>query len=168
MPTVYTRLLLFVSSYFPLACIFAVLYFKTHRAFAIIVFSLGLAGVVVLLVFLKLARRFAGLQIEITDVRRLDAEAMSYLVTYVIPFVALPSDSWERGVALALFFVVLSILYVNSNMIHINPSLNVFGFHLYEITTPDGDVHALITHRRLRRGEMLVVTRLGEDLFLER
>jgi hypothetical protein len=168
MPTLITRLLLFVSSYFPLTCIFAILYFRQHRVFAMSMFLVGTGALVALLVFLRLARRFSGLRIQAAEVRREDGEAMSYLVTYVVPFLALPSDNWEHGAALAVFFVVLGVLYVNSNMIHVNPSLNVFGFRLYEITTDDGDAHALISRRRLRRSQSLEVTRLGDDLFLEK
>jgi hypothetical protein len=93
---------------------------------------------------------------------------MSYLVTYVVPFLALPSDSWERVVALVLFFLMLSILYVNSNMIHVNPMLNALGYHVYEVTLSDGDICTLVTRRRVRRGGSLEITKLGEDLFLEK
>ena len=47
--------------------------------------------------------------------------------------------------------MTLAILYVHSNMIHINPMLNLFGYHLYEITLVEGETYALLTGRRISR-----------------
>ena len=52
----------------------------------------------------------------VEHVERIDAEATSYIVTYVIPFLALPSDTWEHGVALVILYLVLCILYVSGLM----------------------------------------------------
>jgi hypothetical protein len=93
---------------------------------------------------------------------------MSYIVTYIIPFLAVPFNGWEQGIALLIFFLVLCILYVNSNMVHINPMLNLAGYRLYEITLDDGAVHSLITRRRIVRGESLSVIKLGEDILMEK
>ena len=93
---------------------------------------------------------------------------MSYIVTYVIPFMAVPFSDWQQGMALSIFFVVLGILYVNSNMIHINPMLNLGRYHLYEVTLEDGGMHSLITHQRVARGQSLSVIKIGEDILLEK
>jgi len=93
---------------------------------------------------------------------------MAYIVTYIIPFLAIPFSGWKEGVALTIFFIVLGILYVNSNMIHINPMLNLFGYHLYEVTLEDGDVQSLVTRRRIRYRETLIAVRLGDEILLEK
>lgn len=121
-----------------------------------------------MVVYFRVANRIAPIQVKVVGIQRRDGEAMSYIVSYIIPFLAIPFSNWEQGVALSIFFVVLGILYVNSNMIHINPMLNLAGYHLYEITLEDGGIHCLITRHRITRGEQLDVIKAGTDILLEK
>jgi len=168
MGNIVTRFLLFLSSYFPLALIFFSLFVAKHRWLAVAILFIGTCGLLGMYLYLRYAGRLAPIQIKVAAVQRLDPEAMSYIVSYVIPFLAVPFGGWEQGVALSIFFLVLGVLYVNSNMIHINPMLNLTGYHLYEVTLENGGVHSLIAHRRVLRGATLYVVKLGEDILLEK
>jgi phosphatidylglycerophosphate synthase len=168
MGSILARFLLFLSSYFPLAAIFFILFVGKQPWVAIGILSIGLLGLLGMTWYLRVVNRIGPIQVKVRDIQRRDAEAMSYIVSYLIPFLAVPFNGWEQGFALSIFFVVLGILYVNSNMIHINPMLNLVGFHLYEITFEDGAIHSLITRRRIVRGEKLSVIKVGEDILLEK
>jgi hypothetical protein len=168
MPSILARLLLFVSSYFPLAAIFFVLFLKNHPLSAIVVLSVGTLGLIGLAIYLRIVNRLSAISVKVKDIQRRDAESMSYIVSYVIPFLAVPFNGFEQGVALGMFFAVLAILYVNSNMIHINPMLNLGRYHIYEVTLEDDTTHALISKRRIRRGETLSTIKVGEDILLEK
>ena len=167
MPSVFARLCLFTSSYFPLACIVAFLSWKSHPVVAAAVLAIGTTGLTGMIAYLRLVRQLASLPVEVEHVERIDAEATSYIVTYVIPFLALPSDTWEHGVALVILYVVLCVLYVTTNMIHINPMLNLFGYHLYQISHA-GSEYALIARRRVRRGDRVDVCKISETVLLEK
>jgi hypothetical protein len=67
-----------------------------------------------------------------------------------------------------VFFVTLAVIYVNSQMIHINPMLNLAGFHLYEIGTEDGSDSYVISRRRIRRGTTVNVISLTDDIYFEK
>jgi len=168
MPSILMRLLLFVSSYFPLSVIFFVLLLSNHPVTAILILSFGTIGLIGLAVYLRFVGRLGAIRVKIKDFKSRDAESMSYIVSYVIPFLAIPFSSVGQGIALSIFFVVLAILYVNSNMIHINPMLNLGHYHIYEVTLEDETVHALITKRRIVRGESLSTIKVGEDILLEK
>lgn len=170
MPSVLLRYLLFVSSYFPLALIFFLLFIEQQPIWAGIVLAIGLLGFIIMLVFfLQLAPRLAPIQEKVTSLQGRDGEAMGYIASYLIPFVAIPFGGWQQGVALLIFIGVLSIVYVNSNMIHINPMLNLVGYHLYEITIEHSESpHVLITRRRVVRGEILRLIDVGSGIFLEK
>lgn len=168
MASVGIRLLLFLSSYFPLSLIFFVLYLSRNRWIAVGILLLGNLGLAGMAVYLRAVQQLGLVTIKVDEIERKDAEAMAYIVTYIIPFLSIPFTGWQEGFALGIFFVVLGILYVNSNMIHINPMLNLAGFHLYEIRLENGGSHALITRRRIIRGEGLSVVKLGDDIFLEK
>jgi hypothetical protein len=168
MPSPLIRFLLFLSSYFPLALIFFFLFFNHRPRLAASILSVGTLGLIGMAIYLRYAQKIGAFKVKVAAVQRRDGDAMSYIVSYVIPFMSVPFSGWEQGVALSIFFVVLSILYVNSNMIHINPMLNLAGYHLYEVTLEDGGVHSLISNRRVARGQPLSVIKIGEDILLEK
>lgn len=168
MPSVITRLLLFLSSYFPLSLIFFVILIQEHRYVAIGILTVGAVGLLWMLLYLRKAQSLSAIRLKITGFHRSDAEAMAYIVTYIIPFLVIPLHGWKEGIALSIFFVVLGILYVNSNMIHINPMLNLFGYHLYEITIEDSAVRSLLARRSIRHRESILVVKLGDEILLEK
>jgi hypothetical protein len=167
MPSILTRVLLFLSSYFPLAVIFFFLLFSKSRALAIGILALGGAGLVGISVYLRLAQRLSPIRITVASVVRRDAESMSYIVSYIIPFLAIPFQSLQEAISLGVFFFVIGVLYVNSNMIHINPMLNLSGYHLYEITIDSGATYSLVSRREVVRGETLSAIKASEGILLQ-
>src|SRR5579885_2003308 len=168
MPSLLVRILLFLSSYFPLALVFFVLLFGCHFRIAVGILATGTLGLSAMFVFFRSVQKLAPFTIRVKQIQRRDGEAMSYIVTYLIPFLAVPFSTWQEGVALSIFFAVLAVLYVHSNMIHINPMLNLSGYHLYEVTVEDGGVYTLITRRRVGRADSPSVVKLDEEILLEK
>ena len=168
MPSLLIRFLLCVSSYFPLTVIFAIqFFFKGQRWAGIVALAIGAAGLIGISVYLRFARRLNSIHIKIESVTRRDGEAMTYIVSYLLPFIALPSGDTASFVSLGIFLFVLFVLYMNSDMMHINPMLNLSGWHIYEITLPDGETRALVSHRRARKGRETKVIQMGDDILLE-
>ncbi len=170
MPTLVIRFMLFLSSYFPLALIFFILYIVQYPLWAIVILAIGLAGLAILvLFFFSFAPRLGSFQEKVTGLQRRDGDVMSYVASYLIPFVAIPFNGWQQAIALLIFVGVLGIVYVNSNMIQVNPMLNLLGYHLYEITVEKSQVpHALITHNRVALGQTIHLIDIGDGIFLEK
>ena len=124
---VWVRIILFLSSYFPLAVIFFIVYRCTNPQFAWAALVLGALGLIGLFSYLTLVSRVSPLPLNVASVNRRDSEAMSYIVTYVIPFLAFPSEAQSKALPLLIFFLTIAVIYINSQMIHINPILNVVG-----------------------------------------
>ena len=143
MPTLLVRCMLFLSSYFPLALIFFLLFIGKQPIWAIVTLAVGLAGLIIMvLYFLRFAPRLGSFQTKVTGMQRRDADVMSYIASYLIPFVAFPLDGWQ---------------------------LNLMGYHLYEITVEKSEVpHALITHHRVALGETIHLIDIGDGMFLEK
>jgi len=168
MPSLAIRLLLFLSSYFPLAVIFAVqLYLQDHAIWAAASLLAGSVGLIGLTVYIRTSSRISPLTVNVENMSRHDGEAMSYIVTYLLPFIALPSSDLASGISLAVFLLVLAVLYINSDMLHINPMLNLTGWHIYEITLPNGETYTLIAKTRIRKGMEMQVIQMGDWMYLE-
>ncbi|HEY3318939.1 MAG TPA: hypothetical protein VGP72_00480 [Planctomycetota bacterium] len=168
MPNLFARTLLFLSSYFPLTVIFALRNYSACYTAAMCVLAVGCVSLLVLLVYFRKAKSLQPVQLTVAEVHSKNAEAMSYLVTYVIPFVELPVDDWKKLTSLLVFFLVIGVIYISSNMIHINPMLNFFGLNIFEVRNPQGYTFALICRRNhLQLNETLNVRQLGHELMFE-
>ena len=169
MPTTYMRMLLFFSSYFPLFLIMGILFASKNWILALAVVCLGLLTLLELWRYLHDRRRSQQHSFtKILEYSRRDREAMSYIASYVVPFASFSLDVISQALALAVFVIVLLILYVNSNMIYINPMLNLVGYHLYEIEIEHSNhTHYYLARKRLARGETIHYVRISDEVLLE-
>lgn len=169
MPNVPTRLVLFLSSYAPLFLILAVRNWSHARRVSLGFVVVALVSVLLLVAFLKQAKSLARDKVTIASVVARDGDAMSYIVTYLLPFLAVNLSDANDVVSLALVFVVIGLLYVNSNLIYTNPVLNVARYHIFEVQDEDGKTSALISKRSyIRTGSELEVVSLGDYVLMEK
>jgi hypothetical protein len=169
MPNVLTRLILFLSSYAPLFMIIAMRGWEKSRTVGLVMVVVAIVSVIVLFLFLGVVSRLAPDKIIVESVTSRDGDTMSYIVTYLLPFLAVNlSDVMDVG-SLGVLFLVIAILYVNSNMIYTNPVLNLAGFHVFEIHDANGKTSALISKRSyLRTGTEINAMSVGDYVLLEK
>lgn len=165
MPNFLGRFILFLSSYTPLFIIYVVLFWQ-QKWIVLILVTISAISITGLIIYLQIMYRRSEVQITPSDVRSGDAESMSYVVTYIFPFLSLGLDQVNELVALIIFFVVIAILYINGSMIHINPVLSLSGFRLYELTLSSGSTHVLISRSRVVRNEPINVIKIDEEIYL--
>ena len=170
MPTIFVRCMLFISSYFPLALIFGILFAVQQPVLAGSVVLVGLIGLIFTLVYVFVfSRRLEPLQGKIVERQEKGSEVMGYIASYVVPFATFPLGGWQQIGAFLLFMFVLGIVYVNSEMIRVNPVLNLLGYRLYEVTVENGeDSIFLITRRHVKRGDIIRIVDVGPGIFLEK
>lgn len=168
MPSIFARVLLFLSSYVPLSAMLVLLFWSKSPIVAVISGIAAILGVTGMLLYLRVLSRLESTPTKIVDCHSRGGEVMSYIVTYIIPFVAVAFSEWQQAVALAVFFVILGFLYVNSDMIHINPTLNFLGYRLYEVTLEGGSVYCLLARGRIEKGRTLQLIPVGDDILLEK
>ncbi|MGO8949265.1 MAG: hypothetical protein ACLQUY_16770 [Ktedonobacterales bacterium] len=168
MPSFFARVLLFLSSYAPLAAMLVLLFWTKSPIVTIIsgaAFVIGIGG---MLIYLGISESFEGEPTKILDCHGRGEAAASYIVAYIVPFLAFAFSEWQQAAALAVFFVILGFLYVNSDMHHINPTLNFFGYRLYEVTIEGGSVYSLLARGRIQKGSTLSLVRIGDEILLEK
>jgi len=168
MPGLFVRCLLFISSYFPLSVIFSILLWEKHLFWAVLILLIGLSGLVILLLyFLLIVPRRTRSHETVTSLERHDGDVLSYVASYLVPFVSLDLTGTQIW-AVLVFLVVLLIIYVNSNMIYINPMLNILGYHLYEITIDHNEASFyLLTRQRVALQSYMHVVHIGDTTFLQ-
>lgn len=169
MPSVICRAILFLSGYAPLFLIFSIEFYPHYHWWALIPLAIGVVALIWLLLFLRWVRNGAARPLVLRSVERKDAEVIAYIFAYVFPFLGLKPDDVTHGIGLGIFFFVLMVLSVSSNMVHINPALNLLGYHVYQITDGEGLAHTIVTRRnRINPGTTLNVVVIGDVLSMEK
>lgn len=170
MPSLFVRCMLFFSSYFPLMLIYSILLWRPNFSWAVGILVLGIVSLLVTYLYIYGRKNRGGVsQAKITGVEKRDENVVSYIASYLIPFVTFPLATPEQVASILIFVGVLLILYVNSNMIYINPMLNLVGWHVYEITIETDDVsHYLIGHQGIRPNRILYFVEISDNVYLEK
>jgi hypothetical protein len=142
---------------------------RDSRPLAVGLAIVAVLSVVVLFAFLHTARKLAADKVNVSSVISRDGDAMSYIVTYLLPFLAVKLNDPTDVVSLGIVLFVIGLLYVNSNMIHTNPVLNIGGYHIFEIEDSVGKTTALICKRSyIRTGSEIDVISIGDYVLLEK
>ena len=87
----------------------------------------------------------------------------SAMVLFLAVDLPKPSDVVSLG------FGVIGLLYVNSNLIHTNPLLNLGSYHIFDVQDGDGKNLALISrHPYVRNGFELAIVSRGDYVSMEK
>lgn len=168
MPSLLVRLILCLTSYLPLTVIFAVqYYFNKKYITAVLLLVIGIVGLIITEMYLLTAKRLNPRSMSIQSMNKRDGEVMSYIVSYLLPFIALPSGSLADKISLGIFLIVLIVLYINSDMLHINPILSLTGWHVYDVSLTNGENYILLSRRAARKGREMKVINVCEDILME-
>jgi hypothetical protein len=161
------RIALFLSSYAPL---FGLLAYQsraspcTWRTLA----TVALVSVLALAIVLWAERNERGPRLLVAHSTPKDGDVLAYTATYLVPFLSVDLTQTDQVVVFAGFLAVLGIVYINSDMIFVNPVLSLCGFHSFEVTDADGHSYSLLARRRdLEPGAMIRPAHINRYLRLE-
>lgn len=86
----------------------------------------GLLGLIVVMAILHSE---AGVDVVVKRAIPKDGEVLSYVAAYLVPFLGIDLTKINDVVLFCGFLAVLCIVYINSNMLFVNPILSLAGFH---------------------------------------
>lgn len=149
------RLALFLVSYVPLFLILIIqqlykysehltwgglnqesiyVFIKYFGAVSVLVASslLGLLGLWLLIANVSRRAQSSGDTVTIIDIENKNSESISYLFTYLIPFVFQDLSDPISVLSVSILLVVTFLIYTNSSMLLINPTISMW-YSLYQI-----------------------------------
>lgn len=168
---IFVRSILFLCSYSPLFVILFVLLGADQPVLAWIFLGVGLFGLAVTFIFFKfIVFNRSPIRGDITSRNARGGEIMGYIASYIVPFATFSLGSIRQIIALVIFILILGVVYVCSDdMVRINPMFNLFGYRLYEVTSEQGkDSFALITRRRVKCGDRVLLVKVDNGIFWEK
>lgn len=165
-------LLMFISSYFPLALIFIVkdlddaTFFPKHPITAAIIAVVALLACVVVLVAAN--RIESGVPVRVTRVSNKSGDMFTYTIPYMISFYNFNLGDWKTLASLLVFMTLMFALAYRTQNVFINPVLALAGYGLYDCQFKDGNREVqglLVSKHEFQLGDICVVERLSNFLY---
>jgi hypothetical protein len=113
MPSFPVRVILFLSSYAPLFLIVALRGWKDAHCVADALVLVAVLSIAILFILLRAATRLADDVIKIEAVTSRDSDVMSYIVTYLLPFLNVKLNNLMDTASLGMVLFVIAILYIS-------------------------------------------------------
>lgn len=129
--------------------------------------------VLCLLFFLRFRKKLNSateLPFELTEVKQVNYEHLTFLATYVVPLISFDFDSGRQMFVLFLLLVIMGVIYIKTDLFYANPSLALFGFQIFEgkgnfkNTTRNNDSHVFISRKKLTVGDKLLFMELDDRI----
>jgi hypothetical protein len=165
-------LLVFISSYSPLALIFIIkdlddmTFLPRHPITAALV---AVVALVACLVVLMAGRKITGgVPVKVTKVANKSGDMFTYTIPYMISFYNFNLGDWKTLLSLFVFMSLMFALAVRTQNVFINPILALAGYGLYDCQFKDGDREVqglLISKHDFQPDDMCIIERLSGFLY---
>jgi hypothetical protein len=140
-----------------------------NAGLSVVFYGIAIGSVLVLFLFFRTYRGMTPDQVTIKTVSTRDSETLSYIVSYLLPFLGISFMDIPSALSLVIFVVIIGIIYISSNMVYINPILSLRGYHMLEIEDGTGKISVLVTKRSyVAPGSTIDVWSLGDFAFLQK
>jgi len=114
----------------------------------------------------KIVLKSSTVKIKVEKIQDNHAEHLSYLATYILPFVGLKFDSWQNIVSTIALFYVLGHIYIKTNLILTNPTLTFFNFSISKINDENENAKIIIHKTGLQMGKELDFVHLTQNIYI--
>ncbi len=163
------KIILFVSSYFPLLIIFSIKYWGyfnhifSYAMIGLVVVSCGLTSCMI-----QQANSISGNAHKIVSVDNQASEALNYLYAYVIPFLSFSLDDKSEIVSICIFISITAIIYIKSNLFYINPFLNLLGYNSLKVNLEDRSIYVISKQDifNIRKQDIINIIHINGNLYL--
>ncbi len=129
--TVFARSILFLSAYLPAFVLLGVRAAASNGWLAFAFAVLCVLAIVGLAVLYAALRRVKQRHVTVRSAEGRSQEVAEFLFAYVLPFVISDYRDSFTVAALALFFLLLWIVYVRGHLVHLNPVLLALGWAVW-------------------------------------
>lgn len=162
---------LFLSAYLPLFLILAIKNWLNIYAVSIFVL-VALYSCVWFLMIWVVKKETVDLY-HVVSVEDKTKDALTYLVPYIIAFIGFDMNRWQDLTALFILMIILFAVYVNSDLLYINPLLSMFGYQVYQIEVQKvagfNDLKweiTILSSDKMKVGNDIAVRDLSDNVFL--
>lgn len=105
----------------------------------------------------------------ITEIENLNFENLTFFATYIVPLLCFDLDfdlTLNRNfMMLLLVLFLIGWIYIKTNIFYTNPTLAIWNFNLYKITTNSGKKMTAIVKGKLAENDTIQFTHIDDNIF---
>lgn len=140
-------------------------YAKYNIPTIICLFFIFLGLIIYKLYFKELNGEFAHSK-TIKSVENISNNHLSFLATYILPFVTFDFNDERNWIILIFMLVVIGIIYVKANFFYTNPTLSLFGVYVYNVRfEKDESTIIAISRKKLKPGDIVKRRLIDENIY---
>jgi hypothetical protein len=179
------QILLFIISYVPLYIILSIqniddIYLSENGLFvgfkqilynnitSLIFLFFTIFTIFVYYILYRIVLKSATVNISVKKKIENNEEHLSYLTTYILPFVGLDFSTWQSIISSIVLFSVLGSIYIRTNLILTNPTLTFFGFLITKIETNNNKDIFLIHKKTITRNKDYNCIHLINNIYIHK
>lgn len=95
--------------------------------------------------------------LNIAECKSESYEHLTFLSTYIIPFLGFNFESPQRLLAYLFLLILIGFMLIRSGQVYANPTLAIFGYQLYRANLTDGENNynsiVVLTKSKLNKGD---------------
>lgn len=162
----YVKLLLFISAYTPLFLILFIQYIQfLSPLFIVSILLLALINSVWFVIF-YISKSWTVSEYTVKKSVNRTSDALNYIIAYIVTFIGFKFNTWQDYLSLAILLVIIFFIYVNSDLIFVNPMLNVIGFKIISVEVKEGGEIVLITkNSTLKDDDKIAVKNITDNIY---
>lgn len=170
----FAKVILFITAYLPLSIIMLI---KYYRAGTIVMLTTGFLLLLsficcfIVIQILEETEKTEGKIYEVVTIEDQSQLSLNYLFTYIIPFITMTLDDISNLITIGIFIFITMVIYVNSNLLYMNPFLNICGYSILKVSLKNECgvySYMLITKNKnkyIRTGQDIIISPFNEDIF---
>jgi len=149
----FAKLLLVGTSFAPIILTYAFVNFISNGS---IITTVSLIIIVVALVTICLCllkfsyKKIERQKINLSSISTADGEVVGFVIAYLLPILSIANPSIDYKVIGFIAGMFLIVIWT-TNSYHINPLINLVGYHFYEVSADDNVTYLLLTKKELRK-----------------
>lgn len=103
---------------------------------------------------------------KISKIENVNWEHLTFLTTYVIPFVTFNFKEERNGLIFFLLLLIIGLIYIKTNMFYTNPTLALLGYHIYKISTNNRENVIIISKGTLKENDWIKSKLLSDNIYI--
>ena len=116
----------------------------------------------VLLIIVSKSKSTVPINTTITNIQSKSSDVLNYMATYVIPLISFKTDKFNDLAVFILLLIVLTIIYMHTQMFFINPILILLRYRIVEVN----DSIVIITKAELRINDKVKLHSIDNQIYL--
>lgn len=138
--------------------------FFSKNIVSFISFSLSLLGMYFYLQFSYFLKGSTELTKKITKIEDQSYEHLTFLTTYIIPFLRVKLEGKDLVVTI-LLLIIIGAIFIKTNLFYKNPTLALLGYKLYKVDTEKKAGLIFISKKDLKLNDFVDPIPLSDNVY---